>query len=432
MSKYIYDTFDFAPRLIWEDPKVEIYYLFELLIAPKHVVYRQHYHSYWYSESLVEYFEENFPELKDYEIFLDRSHYKVSTYINDLKTSDPTKKKVLELLNELKNQVDNLCIEVNGELILIKSNPFVLAAGNFYKKMRKLVYDSIDKTRLTPESVIEHSYYLSNCHLSWSQNPFAFFIDLLYGDGFETIKSDWEEYVYMISKAMPEETIESAEEYISDVLKSQAYLSATIMISEIEKQSFKKQMAISKACQQIDEIYSICIINGWLPKYCKSFALTVSEIQKKYKPNKFKYPIKNFTPNEVYFMPFMEDDFIECLMNLSVIDRQLGNVLLIDKNTEPDELKSFFLGNYQLIKRINFDWPKESVFYLIIELLKLPIKPLIKFPEKKYENKIFIQNESFNRDSFYTYRSELKKSKENKPPHYEIIDKLISKIKLEF
>lgn len=398
---------------------IESYY--DLLVASYYVISKKNSKSFIYSSKLVKLFFLLFPTAEIYSQALEREAENTYKNIYLYRRFFNNQDQILGYYNNLKNQLDYI-----QSLLSIKNNikgqDYLDVSNSFIKGVYNVIKDNIEEVEITPSDSIEWFYYNRHPDKSWQKNPLGFFINFLYGKGYQQLQILREDDSNIYGD------VNELSIYIHNVYKREFSISLRLLKEQIKIALPKnRQENINIICDHISTLFNKSFSHPIMKIYqypVRPFTSFIKNLQADF--STFNFPVE-FNYEEEFDEPFIyEPKFIKKLLSLTLINKSGEKVNLFSLPTSVLQFGYFERGDFDPIKKLDFAWDTFQVYYLIINLIDSGAT--ISFPREEdtqpnpINNKIFIKGKPFSRDNFYTYKSKLKNKKVNPPKDFHKID----------
>lgn len=403
----------------YEGESFEIESWLDIITAPYYIINKEKKAGDDYSKPLYDLFYQLFPKPADYQASVDKHTDAVGSFLYDLKNGNREKEYILTTVRELKNKITritDLLIPLQDQY---SDNKLLFACLRPLADFMGRLLDFEDEISLASPMEIKFRYYGSHRNISWEESPLSFFINFLYHDGvfkiLEELNSDIERY----------DSFDTLDTYYYRVFRRE-YLISFRLINEKLKSILpaKRQDYIDSICRQTSILFNKSLRHS-VKEHYKDFARPYQSLIRNLK-NKYKgyiFHVEFPYDKEDELLPIEKPEFLKRLLALQVNDRYGEPVTLCNKEIKVRDIGYFIAGDMRAIPQMNFNWPVEAVYYLLIKLMtnKAPLFPA----GIEASGKIHLSNgKMFNQKSFNKFRSELKKGKIGTRPEHELIDTL--------
>ncbi len=324
-----------------------------------------------------------------------------------------------------------ICIKVsekNTDISRKYQNEYAIISLDVTKQVEKLIENSLDEIFVTPPTIILHNYYLKRPSTPWIENPLAFFINGLYDDGFDNAKME-KQYRELDDEYGVFEDYDF-KKYINNRFKREYVRSFRLIKENINsiRGSEKKQKYITELCEHVTKLFYKSCSQKILkerpdPFFLRPYKSLVRNLIKEFP--KFAFKIDFNFEQEHEDLIIESASFLKNLHKAKFLNKYYEEIDLFQTGIKRAELSSFISGDLYSIPAIYFQWPIESVYYLIMKLIDngASFSPT----ELDKSNKIYFAKEQettpFKRGNYYTFKSKFEAGE--KHPELEQYFKLI-------
>lgn len=381
-----------------------------------------------YPEVLKKVFLQLFPSPEQYKTVLLTYFGEVERYLLSVERKKDNKNDLVQSLTLVKDKVQKEVNDIKKTPVRLSTNEYVSVSNTVLQKLAQHIDDLLNKALFTPPDIIEGIYYYNHPSYSWKEDPLAYFRTLMFGNSLCCIKEQWE-----FEAEQYGDDVDEVPDYLMKIMEREANITFRLFSEKLKStiSEASKNELITRWCQQLailyerslqHEIKNICEEGHLIP-----YRWLIRNLKMKFPVYKCDFPYHY--EKEEKQLPIDEIDFIKKLLKLEVeIKDEI--LSLCNEETKPTYFGYFIKGDLAAIPiSINFNFPKQTVYYLIILLLENGSS--FSGSHRLIRKKVLIQGGPFNYDSFRSYKSQLmdgktKKLKEDKPRYAEIIDNLFS------
>ncbi len=359
----------------------------DILIAPFYAINKKNDPKYLYSEALAEQFFLLFPSVKEYEKSLNSEHPNVMRYFTSLLDQSEQKDTLLELISSEINRI-------NGHIKILSSfqkenkyYEYILASEVTAKEIKKQLNDLSEKIFLSPPQIVLHKYYLSKPSIAWHEHPLAFFINILYANGLDIIIETWK------NDSGRYGDVDSKEKYIDSALRREYAISFRIIENKIRLKHIKekKQDYITELCLHLEILFRKSLthpVSEMYPDHLRPYMSLVRNLKNKFKKFTFKVGFNFDSEKDELYIEGSE--FLDKLFSATIKDVGWNERKFLKNPVSKTYFRSFLVGDLDSISEIHFNWPPETVYYLLIKLLEHNAS--FSTPDLEKKGKVFLNN----------------------------------------
>lgn len=406
----------------YDERTFDIKSYFDILIAPYYVINKKIHSEYHYSNSLTELFFKLFPSAEEYEKPLLRELESVQKHLSSLYEESGNKSEILEQIDIVKGWHYKVFEKLSEISNADSGYKYALIGLDIAKEINILIENVLNKTFLTPTQIISHYYHFKNPSTAWKENPLAFFINGLYGGGFDetNLKREYHEL------EMEYDELESFEKYIGKLFRREYKISFRLIEENIKAPGpkEKKQEYILELCEHLTILFNKSVshsISKITSEHLRPYKSLLRNLKNKFK--KYSFAVNFNYEKDRDDLLIETSAFLNSLMKIQIKDIEGKNLNLFQKEFKKNHISSFIAGDLDAIPIIHFKWSPGAVYYLLMKLMKHGAAFI---PAQLHKSeKLYLSNGFFKRNNYDRFKNKLKTEEKQSSNQHETIFPLI-------